>query len=72
MNFFALGFVLQDALHKAWLHGAALAMLLLCVPRLLGIVHIPHTQVGIIEKIWSSKGSLREKARPSPYKRRAA
>jgi hypothetical protein len=27
---------------------------------LLGIVYIPHTQVGIIEKIWSSKGSLRE------------
>jgi len=33
---------------------------LLCLPRLLGIVYIPHTQVGIIEKIWSSKGSLRE------------
>ena len=31
-----------------------------CLPRLLGIVYIPHTQVGIIEKIWSSKGSLRE------------
>ena len=35
-------------------------MLLLCLPRLLGIVYIPHTHVGIIEKIWSSKGSLRE------------
>jgi len=33
---------------------------LFCLPRLLGIVYIPHTQVGIIEKIWSSKGSLRE------------
>ncbi len=38
----------------------AVLVLLLCLPRLLGIVYIPHTQVGIIEKIWSSKGSLRE------------
>ncbi|HEY6111587.1 MAG TPA: hypothetical protein VIV62_03615, partial [Chthoniobacterales bacterium] len=38
----------------------ALVVLLICLPRLLGIVYIPHTQVGIIEKIWSSKGSLRE------------
>ena len=40
--------------------GLALVVFLLCLPRLLGIVYIPHTQVGIIEKIWSSKGSLRE------------
>src|SRR6185369_1520913 len=60
MNFIALGFALQDALHNPWLHGAALVVLLVCLPRLLGIVYIPHTQVGIIEKIWSSKGSLRE------------
>src|ERR1043165_3014586 len=40
--------------------GIAVVILLLCLPRLLGIVYIPHTQVGIIEKIWSSKGSLRE------------
>ena len=32
----------------------------MCLPRLLGIVYIPHTHVGIIEKIWSGKGSLRE------------
>src|SRR5437773_1373894 len=60
MNFIALGFALAAALHSPWLHGAALVVLLLCLPRLLGIVYIPHTQVGIIEKIWSSKGSLRE------------
>src|ERR1700745_4210617 len=60
MNFIALGFALTDALHNPWLHGAALVVLLVCLPRLLGIVYIPHTQVGIIEKIWSSKGSLRE------------
>src|SRR4051812_48439061 len=41
--------------------GALLIILfVLFLPRLLGIVYIPHTQVGIIEKIWSSKGSLRE------------
>jgi uncharacterized membrane protein YqiK len=34
--------------------------LFFCLPRLLGIVYIPHTQVGMIEKIWSGKGSLRE------------
>src|ERR1051326_1976127 len=60
MNFIAVGFALQDVLHNPWLHGAALVLLLLCLPRLLGIVYIPHTQVGIIEKIWSSRGSLRE------------
>src|SRR3954468_7667001 len=43
-----------------WVGGLAVVVLLLCLPRLLGIVYIPHTQVGIIEKIWSSKGSLRE------------
>src|ERR1041384_1440670 len=43
-----------------WYGWIILAVLLLCLPRLLGIVYIPHTQVGIIEKIWSSKGSLRE------------
>src|SRR3989440_9710225 len=60
MNFIALGFALPAALHNPWLHGAAVVMFLFCLPRLLGIVYIPHTQVGIIEKIWSSKGSLRE------------
>ena len=60
MNFIALGFALPAALHNPWLHGAALVVLLVFLPRLLGIVYIPHTQVGIIEKIWSAKGSLRE------------
>src|ERR1700719_1483813 len=43
-----------------WLIGAALILLLFFLPRLLGIVYIPHTQVGIIEKIWSGKGSLKD------------
>src|SRR4051794_22971093 len=43
-----------------WIGGLAVLVLLFCGPRLLGIVYIPHTQVGMIEKIWSSKGSLRE------------
>ena len=29
----------------------ALIILLFCLPRLLGIVYIPHTHVGVIEKI---------------------
>src|SRR5260370_1649778 len=60
MTFIVLGFALPAALHNPWLNGDALVVLLVCVPRLLGIVYIPHTQVGIIEKIWSSKGSLLE------------
>ncbi|MEY2538903.1 MAG: hypothetical protein QOG67_2643 [Verrucomicrobiota bacterium] len=40
--------------------GILLIFLLFFLPRLLGIVYIPHTQVGSIEKIWSSKGSLKE------------
>ena len=38
----------------------ALIILLFCLPRFLGIVYIPHTHVGVIEKIWSGKGSLKE------------
>jgi uncharacterized membrane protein YqiK len=43
-----------------WVGALAIAVLVLCLPRLLGVVYIPYTHVGIIEKIWSSKGSLRE------------
>ncbi|MGI8956056.1 MAG: hypothetical protein ACR2II_03955 [Chthoniobacterales bacterium] len=55
MNYIAL---LPEA---PWLVGigvAAIVAFLLGLPRLLGIVYIPHTHVGTIEKIWSSKGSL--------------
>jgi uncharacterized membrane protein YqiK len=34
--------------------------IILFVPRLLGIVYIPHSRVGVIEKLWSSRGSLQE------------
>jgi len=62
MNIIALiALTLPEAAPWVWWLGAvAVVVLLLCLPRLLGIVYIPHTQVGIIEKIWSSKGSLRE------------
>src|SRR4051812_40534123 len=30
------------------------------LPRLLGVVYIPHTRIGIIEKLWSYRGSLAE------------
>jgi uncharacterized membrane protein YqiK len=58
MNHIALS--IPEAPWVVWIGGLALVVLLVCLPRLLGIVYIPHTQVGIIEKIWSSKGSLRE------------
>jgi uncharacterized membrane protein YqiK len=58
MNSIALS--LPEAPWILWLGGIAVVLLLVCLPRLLGIVYIPHTQVGIIEKIWSGKGSLRE------------
>jgi uncharacterized membrane protein YqiK len=51
---------LPDAPWIPWVGGLIIIVFLFCLPRLLGIVYIPHTQVGIIEKIWSSKGSLRE------------
>src|SRR6476661_8548361 len=58
MNHLALS--LPEAPWVLWLGGLGIVILLVCLPRLLGIVYIPHTQVGIIEKIWSGKGSLRE------------
>ncbi|HEY3320387.1 MAG TPA: SPFH domain-containing protein [Planctomycetota bacterium] len=38
---------------------AIAAFVLLLVPWLLGIRYIPHDRVGIVEKLWSRKGSLR-------------
>src|ERR1041384_3962772 len=55
-----LALSLPEAPWVLWTGGLAVVVLLVCLPRLLGIVYIPHTQVGIIEKIWSSRGSLRE------------
>src|SRR3954467_5109535 len=58
MNQLALS--LPEAPWVLWMGALAIVVLLVCLPRLLGIVYIPHTQVGIIEKIWSSRGSLQE------------
>ncbi len=38
----------------------ALVVLAMCLPRLLGVIYIPHTRLGLIEKLWSSRGSLAE------------
>jgi len=38
---------------------AALAVLI-TLPRLCGIVYIPHDKIGVIEKIWSASGSLQQ------------
>jgi uncharacterized membrane protein YqiK len=42
--------------------GAIIAGLVVIyfLPRMLGVVYIPHTMIGVIEKIWSRHGSLRE------------
>src|SRR5438105_8448760 len=55
--------VLADFTIRSWYAIAGtigLIILLFCLPRLLGIVYIPHTRVGVIEKIWSGKGCLKE------------
>ena len=57
----ALALSFPEVAPWVWAVGALVLVLLLTfLPRLLGIVYIPHTQVGIIEKFWSSKGSLRD------------
>lgn len=58
MNTIAL--LTAEAPWLIWVGVVSIMALVLCLPRLLGIVYIPYTHVGIIEKIWSSKGSLRE------------
>lgn len=41
--------------------AVVLFLIVLCfLPRLLGIVYIPHTQIGVVEKLWSLKGSLKQ------------
>jgi len=35
-------------------------VLIVSLPRILGIVYVPHSRVGIIEKLWSPRGSLGE------------
>ncbi len=49
-----------EASWVGWVGVLIAVAFLLGLPRLLGIVYIPHTHVGLIEKIWSGKGSLRE------------
>ncbi len=43
--------------------GAIIVALVLIgfLPRLLGVVYIPHIMIGVIEKIWSRRGSLKER-----------
>ena len=42
------------------LYGALSLVLLYFMPRLFGFVYIPHTQIGVVEKLWSFGGSLKE------------
>src|SRR6185295_11029031 len=41
-----------------WTFGILLALLF--IPWLAGVRYIPHNRVGIVEKLWSRKGSLTE------------
>src|SRR5262249_23281420 len=41
-----------------WVAGTLVVLFL--VPRLLGVRWIPNNRVGVVEKLWSSKGSLGE------------
>ena len=68
---------LADFTMPSWytLAGAiGLIILLLCLPRLLGIVYIPHTQVGVIEKSGAAKAPLKKdrssRAMAKPVSRR--
>jgi uncharacterized membrane protein YqiK len=38
----------------------AVVFAILCAAWLFGVRYIPHTKVGIVEKLWTSKGSLKE------------
>jgi uncharacterized membrane protein YqiK len=40
--------------------GVAIVVLLIAIPEALGLRYIPNNRVGIIEKLWSSKGSVPE------------
>jgi len=55
MNFIALGFALPAALHNPWLHGAALVVLLVCLPRLLGIVIFRTPRLASLRKSGAAK-----------------
>jgi uncharacterized membrane protein YqiK len=43
-----------------WVLAGLLILLLLAIPELLGVRYIPNNRVGIIEKLWSSTGSVSE------------
>src|SRR6516165_2389569 len=43
-----------------WWIVVLVVLVLLAIPELLGVRYIPNNRVGIVEKLWSSKGSLAE------------
>lgn len=43
-----------------WIVVGVVVLILLAIPELLGIRYIPNNRVGVIEKLWSPKGSVSE------------
>src|SRR5262245_37819146 len=43
-----------------WIIGIVVVLAVLAIPELLGLRFIPNNSVGVIEKLWSGKGSVAE------------
>jgi uncharacterized membrane protein YqiK len=43
-----------------WVIGVVVVLILLAIPEMLGVRYIPNNRVGIVEKLWSSAGSVSE------------
>src|SRR5437899_2442684 len=43
-----------------WIVGIVGVLILLAIPEILGLRYIPNNSVGVIEKLWSGKGSVTE------------
>src|SRR4029077_4013473 len=51
---------LENTSALTWIVGAVGVLIVLAIPELLGMRYIPNNRVGIVEKLWSSKGSVSE------------
>src|SRR5438128_1448099 len=43
-----------------WIIGIVVVLIVLAIPELLGVRFIPNNSVGVVEKLWSGKGSVSE------------
>src|SRR6267142_4964328 len=51
---------LENTSALTWIVIAVLVLIVLAISELLGMRYIPNNRVGIVEKLWSSKGSVSE------------